>query len=153
VKACKLGRNLRSQAVLIGSVTEYGYFSQGSDFAEPRLGFEVTLFDNVNCRPLWKSMTAKTSSGITESSKGSLSGLAMASVNRIVEKLTEEIGDRVLDFSFRCGPRKLDDDKRCVRGPEGSIDFDKCPEAIPYFRLGREPVSLEGDEIIFNKWI
>lgn len=147
-KACDVGKALNAQGIMMGSVTEYGYVRQVTPFSEPRLGFSLALYEVSSCKPLWSATVSKTSSY-----QGSLSSLAMNSVDGVMQKLSKELGERTLDFRYRCGPRKYEEDLRCARGAGGQIDFEKCPEAIPFLRLGREKVSLEGDEIIFNQKI
>jgi len=83
----------------------------------------------------------------------SLSKVSMMAVDKTMQNLSGQLVERVLDFKYRCGLKGMDEDTKCARGEGGWIDFEKCPEAIPYIRLGREKVSLEGDEIIFKERI
>jgi len=149
-QVCELGKRVYAEGILTGAVTEYKYEKQGTQFTEPRIGYTISLYKVKGCEVIWNTVVARTSSALSSSYKESLSGLAMVSMDETLGKLSDNFQDRVLDFRYRCGPRRVEENERCARGKGGWIDFEDCPEAIPYQRLGREEVSLEGEEIIFN---
>jgi hypothetical protein len=149
-KLCDLGKRLSVDGIFAGSVTEYGYVKDKSGLSNPRIGFTLTLHDIKACKPVWSATVSRSSSGVISDS---LSKTSMSAVDETMNKLSGLIGERILDFEYRCGPRGLEEDTRCARNDTGGIDFDKCPEAIPFLRVGREKVSLEGEDIIFSERI
>jgi len=152
-KACKVAKNLNAHGVLMGTISEWEYVKSSSESYEPKIAFSLQLYNSKNCSLAWSTKIAKSSSAFAGGGKESLSSLGMKAVDKITNKLLVTLDERILDHNYRCGSHKDENTYKCARDDKGMVDFNKCPQAIPEIRLGIESVSLEGNELIFNKSI
>ena len=143
---CKAAQKLGAQGILQGNVTEFGYVEVNPGSFHPRVAMQLSLYDAQSCNVVWE---AKVADG---SILGSASGLAMESVDKITKKLESLLNNRILK-AFFCGSKGAGSGEACRPDKSGKVDYVSCPQEIPVLKIGKENVSLEGNEIVYNRRI
>ena len=161
-----LGKLFAVDAVLLGSVLEYGYSAnKGQSTGTPFVNLEAMLVSVEKQQIIWSGKISKSGHDSFNGMRQPLSRVAIVAVEELLSQLPlRKQSDRTGDFSGGCKPLIVSMDfdgdgilnlaDKCAMRPEdknGYEDFDGCPDAMKNKAKYLDYLSVKGNQIVLKE--